>query len=130
MLIAWKVTDKPDSKLTADTLVDAMKARNHPKGVMFHSDRGVQYSSAEFRKTADKFDVVQSFSAKGHPYDNAVAESFFKFLKLEELDRKIFRSETELRLSMTAYANWYNRERPHSANFGLTPDQKETSLYS
>jgi putative transposase len=63
-----------------------MRARNYPQGVLFHSDRGVQYTAAEFRKAADKFEVILSFSAKGYPYDNAVAESFFKFLKPEELN--------------------------------------------
>jgi len=69
--------------------------------------------------------VIQSFSAKGYPFDNAVAESFFKFLKLEELDRTSFANITELKLAMTAYINWYNRDRPHSANGGRTPNQTE-----
>ncbi|MDR2606067.1 MAG: integrase core domain-containing protein [Oscillospiraceae bacterium] len=60
---------------------------------------------------------------------NAVAESFFKFLKLEELNRKFFHSQSELPLSMTAYANWYNRERPHSANSGDSPHDAEANFY-
>ena len=127
-LIAWKIGNRADSALTVDTLTAAMKARSFPKNVLFHSDRGVQYTSADFRKMIDNFDVVQSFSAKGHPYDNAVAESFFKFLKLEELNSKSFCSDAELRLAMTAYANWYNRERPHSANMGRSPDETEDSF--
>jgi transposase InsO family protein len=125
-LIAWKVSSRPDSALTSDTLAEAMKARNYPMDVLFHSDRGVQYTSSQFRKAADKFEISQSFSAKGHPYDNAVAESFFKFLKLEELNRRTFQTKSELTLVLTAYANWYNSERPHSANNGLSPDQKES----
>ena len=124
-LIAWKVSSRANSTLSEDTLAAAMRARAYPRGVLFHSNRGVQYISEQFRKAADRFEVIQSFSAKAHPYDNAVAESFFKFLKLEELDRKVFSSDAELRLSMTAYANWYNRERPHSANSGRTPDEME-----
>ncbi|MDR2606481.1 MAG: integrase core domain-containing protein, partial [Oscillospiraceae bacterium] len=50
-------------------------------------------------------------------------------LKLEELNRKFFHSQSELSLSMTAYANWYNRERPHSANSGYSPHDAETNFY-
>ena len=55
---------------------------------MFHSDHGTPYTSAAFRKILDELNVVQSFSAKGCPFDNAVVESFFKFLKTEEINRK------------------------------------------
>ena len=127
-LIAWNVRTRSDSTLTEDTLAAAMRTRGYPRGILFHSDRGLQYTSERFRKAADRFEVIQSFSAKAHPYDNAVAESFFKFLKLEELDRKSFHSEAELKLSMTAYANWYNRERPHSANSGRTPNEMEDTF--
>jgi putative transposase len=58
----------------------------------------------------------------------AVAESFFKFLKMEELNRKSFKILEELRLSLFEYARFYNDRRPHSANGGLTPNQKEAIL--
>jgi len=73
---------------------------------------------------------MQSFSAKGYPYDNAVAESFFKFLKLEELNRFSFNMLDELNLSMFEYANFYNNLRPHSFNDGLTPNQKELIFFN
>ena len=70
--------------------------------------------------------IIQSFSAKGYPYDNAVAESFFKFLKIEELNRKSFRSKSELEFSIFEYIEgFYNSKRPHSANDMLSPNQKE-----
>lgn len=97
---------------------------------MFHSDRGCQYTSADFRKAVDLADYIQSFSAKGHPYDNAVAESFFKYLKLEELNRKSFSSLDELNLSLFEYIEgFYNRKRPHSANDLLSPDEKERDFF-
>ena len=90
---------------------------------MFHSDRGCQYTSKEFRNALDNANFVQSFSAKAHPYDNAVAESFFKFLKKEELDRRTFNSLCDLNLSLFEYIeSFYNKRRPHSANDFLSLD--------
>lgn len=60
--------------------------------MIFHSDRGSQYNSDEFRKGLDRAPFIQSFSKKDHPYDNAIAEAFFKFLKLEETDRNSYHS--------------------------------------
>ena len=57
---------------------------------MFHSDRGSQYTSLTFRKLIADFDLIQSFSGRGCPYDNSVAESFFKYLKKEETCRKSY----------------------------------------
>ena len=77
-VIAYHISSKIDTKLVLDTFEIALKERNYPKGTIFHSDRGSQYTSADFRKRLDNAGFIQSFSAKGHPYDNAVAESFFK----------------------------------------------------
>ena len=70
---------------------------------MFHSDRGNQYTSADFRKLLDEFNVIQSFSAKGCPFDNAVVESFFKFFKTEETNRKYYSSLADLKMSLFEY---------------------------
>jgi len=78
-IIAYKVNANIDKTLVLDTFRLAYSRRNFPTGVMFHSDRGSQYTAIAFRKVLDDADFVQSFSAKGHPYDNAVMESFFKY---------------------------------------------------
>lgn len=83
-VIAYNISGKPDSALVIETFISAYKLRNAPFGLMFHSDRGSQYNSFSFRKLLDDLNVVQSFSKKGHPYDNAVAKSFFKYLKLKK----------------------------------------------
>ncbi len=82
-VITYKVCHKIDTYLVIDTFKSAYDKRNQTAGLMFHSDRGSQNNSKEFRKLLDSLSIVQSFSAKGHPYDNAVAESFFKYLKIE-----------------------------------------------
>ena len=74
---------------------------------------------------------VQSFSAKGHPYDNAVMECFFKYLKKEETDRNSYHSVRELNLSLFEYINgFYNSVRPHSHNNGLSPNQAELYFFT
>lgn len=130
-VIAYKTSSKIDSQLVLDTFFSAYSKRNFPSGVMFHSDRGCQYTSKIFRSTLDSFNFVQSFSAKAHPYDNAVAESFFKYLKKEDLDRKTFASLNELNLALFEYIEgFYNSKRPHFANKLLTPDEKENLFFN
>jgi transposase InsO family protein len=70
-IIAYKTSAKINTNLVLDTFNIAYSRRGCPKGVMFHSDRGSQYTSSEFRQTLDRVDFVQSFSAKCHPFDNA-----------------------------------------------------------
>ena len=84
-VIACRVGKRIDRFLAIDTLRDAVRRRGVSKGVMFHTDRGSQFTSSDFRKEIDSLHMIQSFSAKGHPYDNAVMECFFKYLKKEEL---------------------------------------------
>lgn len=128
MVIAYHISNRIDSKLVLDTFEAALKNRNYPAGTLFHSDRGAQYTCLAFRKRLDDASFVQSFSAKGHPYDNAVAESFFKFLKLEEVDRRTYHSLQELRLSIFQYIHFYNFNRPHSSSNFLPPAIFDSSL--
>jgi putative transposase len=128
-VIGFKVSHKIDTRLVLDTFNMALRKRNYPKGVLFHSDRGSQYTSKEFRKTIDNSEFIQSFSAKAHPYDNAVVEAFFKYLKKEELNRKSFSSVKALELSLFEYIEgFYNPNRPHFSNDLLSPDEKETQF--
>jgi len=130
-VISYKSSDKINTSLVLDTFNSAYSKRGFPSGVIFHSDRGTQYTSAAFRKALDDVHFVQSFSAKAHPYDNAVAESFFKYLKKEELGRKNFSSLSDLRVSLFEYIDgFYNPRRPHSANNYLSPDQKEAIYFN
>lgn len=124
-LIAWQVSQRIDAALVVSTLEKAMKSRGFPKGVVFHTDRGAQYTSIKFQRAIDLYECVASYSAKGHPYDNAVAESFFRHLKREELNRRAFESIPDLKLVMSAYEKFYNEDRPHLTNDYLTPARKE-----
>lgn len=128
-VIAYKLSNKIDTKLAIDTVNLAVASRKKSDGVIFHTDRGSQFTSAEFRKHLDRFNIIQSFSAKGHPYDNAVIECFFKYLKKEEVNRMTFPTFYDLSISIFKYINgFYNSYRPHSHNDNLSPDDFD-SLY-
>ena len=86
-------------------------------------------SAFTFRQLLDSLNVVQSFSKKGYPFDNACCECFFKYLKKEESNRKCYHSLTELQLSVFEYIEgYYNTKRPHGTLNMLTPNEAE-ALY-
>lgn len=130
-VIAYRISSHIDAALAKETLQDAIYSRGNPSGVILHTDRGSQFTSSGFRQMADEFNIVQSFSAKGHPYDNAVMECFFKYLKKEEVDRRKYSSLNDLKTSLFKYIEgFYNSVRPHSHNGGLTPNELERRFYS
>lgn len=130
-IIAYKISNKIDTRLAIDTLNIAIATRGNISGVIFHTDRGSQFTSKTFRQHLDKLNIVQSFSAKGHPYDNAVMECFFKYMKKEETNRRNYATLDELKHSLFSYINgFYNSVRPHYHNNGLTPNEKEAMFMS
>jgi putative transposase len=130
-VISYSISGNNNTKLVLDAFYSAYNKNAQPSHVMFHSDRGVQYTSKEFRKVLDNVDFLHSFSAKGHPFDNAVIESFFKYLKKEQLNRTSFSTLRQLKDSLFEYINsFYNKSRPHSANDGLSPIEFEDLFYS
>ncbi len=125
-VIAFKLSSKIDTQLAIDTVNMAVRERGCSEGIIFHTDRGSQFTASSFRQHLDSLGMIQSFSAKGHPYDNAVMECFFKYLKKEETNRRTYSSFEELKLSIFEYiVGFYNSYRPHSHNNGLTPNQAE-----
>ena len=90
--IAWKVSDKIDAQLACDTLEIALNKRKPKEPIIFHSDQGSQFKSASFRKLLDEHQLLASYSKPGYPYDNAVTEVFFKYLKQREINRRTYHS--------------------------------------
>lgn len=130
-VVAYSVSTNMKANLVIRTLEIAMKNRNFPGGVVVHSDRGSQYTSSDYRKKIDEFHLVQSFSRPGCPYDNAAAESFFRYFKQGETNRRSYRTLEDLRLATFNYIeNYYNNYNPHSFNNGLTPNEAEQNFYS
>ncbi len=122
-VIGWALSD---SLKACNTVIPAwnMAIKNRPihKKLLFHSDRGVQYACDEFLFHLKKNkNVTQSMSRKGNCWDNAVAESFFKTLKVECIYHTKFATKQQAELAVFEYIEtWYNRNRRHSALNGLT----------
>lgn len=130
-VISWTISGKPNVDLVMDAFQKAYNKREQPQGLMFHSDRGTQYTAFSFRKLLDSLNVVQSFSKKGYPFDNACCECFFKYLKKEEVNRRTYHSLQELQLSVFEYIEgFYNSRRPHGSLQMLTPNEKEELFWS
>ena len=124
-VIAHKVSKKNSTQLVTSTFKNAWEERAPELELLFHSDRGAQYTSHRFQELLRSHAVVQSFSNSGRPHDNAVAESFFASLKKEELYRKDYASEPDFRRSISAYMEFYNMKRPHRTLKNRTPCQME-----
>jgi putative transposase len=94
----------------------AVKTRNIEKGLIFHSDRGIQYANKKIANVIESYKTVRrSMSRKGNCWDNAVAESFFKTLKTEQVYGNKLVSKEQMRLDLFEYIEiWYNRKRRHS----------------
>ena len=117
-IIGWSLSDGMNTEET--TLSDwkmAVKTRNIEDGLIFHSDRGVQYASKKFVNVLDSYKkITSSMSRKGNFWDNAVAESFFKSLKTELIYENKLISKEQMKLEIFEYIEiWYNRKRRHSA---------------
>lgn len=124
-VIAYNVSKKNSTQLVTSTFKSAWEERVPELELLFHSDRGAQYTSHRFQELLRSHAVVQSFSNSGRPHDNAVAESFFASLKKEELYRKDYASEPDFRRNINAYMEFYNMKRPHRTLKNRTPCQME-----
>jgi len=124
--IGWSISNGMSAEET--TLAAwrmAVKNRDIVKGLIFHSDRGVQYACEKFANTLNSYKVItRSMSRKGNCWDNAVAESFFKTLKSEQLYGNKLVSKEQMKMDIFEYIEiWYNRERRHSAIGNLTIEE-------
>jgi len=127
-IIGWSVNDTLATDGAARALTYAIGARSPKPGLIHHSDRGCQYASTDYKTILDDNGITASMSRKGNCWDNAVAESFFASLKKEATKNQVFLSTHHARLAVTAYIDgFYNPQRRHSANNGLSPFDFEAS---
>ena len=120
-LVGWAMSERIDTELVLAAWRQAHDSRRPPEGLLFHSDRGVQYASTVFRDTLAAAAVVQSMSRRGNCYDNAMMESGWGSLKNECVYRLRFRTRTQARIAIFNYLHFYNRRRRHSALGYLSP---------
>lgn len=133
-VVGWSLSED----LTADNTIVrawnmAIKNTTLLEPLVFHSDRGIQYASQKFTSIIKNYDglVKQSMSRKGNCWDNAVAESFFKSLKVEWVYRHNYKRKSEAELSIFQWIEtWYNNKRRHSFLGNKTIKEFELDMYN
>jgi transposase InsO family protein len=129
-VIGWALSDRIDAELTLEALRMAIAARAPlPKGLIHHSDRGVQYAATDYTQTLLDHQIRISMSRKGNPYDNAQCERFMKTLKYEEVYLSEYENQSDARLRIGRFLEeTYNERRLHSALGYLPPNEFEERL--
>jgi transposase InsO family protein len=130
-VVGWALADHMRTELIEQALSMAFTTRRPSEGVIFHSDRGCQYTSRDFAAVARANGVVLSVSRKGQCWDNAVAESFFATIKRELIDGRAWPTRAGLHRAVFDYIEgWYNTRRLHSSLGYLSPAEYETIHHS
>ncbi len=128
-VIGWALGRTLETELTLQALRLALEQRKPAPGLVHHSDRGVQYASHDYTALLLAHGIRISMSRRGNPYDNAMAESFMKTLKYEEVYRNEYRDLTEAWAGIGRFLGQvYNQKRLHSALGYRPPAEFERSL--
>ena len=121
-VIGYAVGKQIGTELVNRALGNAIKGRENLCGLVFHSDRGCQYSSQGYRQMMEQYGITSSMSRPGCPYDNSCMESFFATLKKECIYRKQYATMEEVKRDIFSYVEmFYNRKRMHSVLGYLSP---------
>ena len=131
-VVGWSMAEHMRTELVLNALEAALGQRQaSPRGLLFHSDRGSQYASADYQIALQNAKIEGSMSRRANCWDNAVAESFFGTLKTEFIHTQIFVSRAEARTSIAEWIEvFYNRQRIHSTIGFLSPVQFEEQYWS
>ena len=128
-LVGWAMGATLDTAVPLAALMMALRKRKPAAGLVHHSDRGVQYASADYRSALAAHGLVASMSRKGNCYDNAVMEAFWSSLKNELVHRRHFATRAEARTAIFDYIEaFYNRTRRHSSLGYQSPLDYESTL--
>lgn len=128
-LVGWAMGSTLDTSVPLAALLMALRRRQPGRGLIHHSDRGVQYASADYRSALAHHGVVASMSRKGNCYDNAAMEAFWSTLKNELVYRCHFATRAQARTAIFDYIEaFYNRSRRHSSLGYQSPLDYEASL--
>jgi transposase InsO family protein len=115
-IVGWAMSERIDTVLALKALAMALLHRRPPAKLLFHTDRGVQYASGDYRQALRNAGLIASMSRRGNCYDNATMESFWATLKLELVYRCCFDTRAQARSQIFDYIEmFYNRQRAHSA---------------
>ena len=126
-VVGWSMQPEMRRDLVIDALDMAWLRRSPGKqaGLIFHSDRGSQYASMEFREVLERRGIQASMSRKGNCWDNACSETLFASLKVERLHGQRFETIRQAKDETVAWLLWYNQTRMHSTLNYVSPIQFE-----
>ncbi|MCX4539928.1 IS3 family transposase [Streptomyces sp. NBC_01565] len=128
-VVGWATADHLRTELVADALTAACRTRRPSGPVIFHSDRGCQYTSSELATLAGQFGIRLSVGRTGQCWDNALAESFFSTLKNELGDSRPWPTRAAAHSAIFEWIeSWYNLHRIHSSLGYRSPAEYETAL--
>ncbi len=120
-IVGWQIDKRMTTSLVNRALIKAYNIRQPPRGVVFHSDWGAQYTSKRYRSLLESYGIRASMGDVGACWDNAVVERFFGSLK-HDWGLKIPQPTRDgMKKDVTAYMRYYNLERLHSSNGNLSP---------
>ena len=128
-IVGFALAEHLRTELVTDALTNAVAARDPAPGVIFHADRGCQYTSGDYGLLASDLEVTLSHGRTGQCWDNALAESFFASLKGECLNEQPWPTWAAARRAVVEYIGWYNGTRLHSALGYMTPDEFESTTH-
>jgi len=121
-IVGWSMGRWINRHLVIDALTMAIGSRRPAAGLIHHSDRGVQYTSDDFRDELEKHKIRCSMSGRGNCYDNAVVESFFGLMKRERVNRTRYLTRDGARDDIFDYIErFYNRKRRHGYLGNISP---------
>jgi len=124
-IIGWSLDKTMTTTLIENALKQAHASQRPPRGVVFHSDRGSQYTSGQFRKLCEKLHVRRSMGDVGACWDNAVVERFFGSLKHDWILKVVQLTREQMRQDVMNYMRYYNLERLHSYTGYVAPVEFE-----
>lgn len=127
-IVGWATRATLDAEIAAGALRSAMATRAVRPGLLHHSDRGVQYTSAAYGALLTRAGFRVSMSRVGNCWDNAPVESFFSSLKAEVLPDRLWLTRADAQHALTAYVRFYNERRLHSSLGFQSPQEYEARL--
>jgi len=126
-VVGWQLASHMRTTLVLDALRMALGTREHGADfrLVAHTDRGSQYTSADYTQVLDDHRVLASVGSVGDAYDNAMAESFVDSFKTELIADRVWRTKAQLELAIVEYISWFNHDRLHSSLGDIPPIEFE-----